>query len=307
MAALPEHTLSLLADRARLMGAVRQFFAENGFLEVDTPIAIQAPAPEANIEAIAAPEGWGDDQARFLRTSPELQMKRLVAAGAQQIFQIGSCFRANEVGRRHRPEFNMLEWYWAHADYRQLMQQAEMLVKHLAAAFHLPVVYQQVHLDWNSPFEILTVEDAFRKYAGVSTADALQADNFDLLLVEKVEPHLGIGRPTFLIDYPLELGALARQSASNPEVAERWELYIAGLELANAFGELTDAEEQHQRFLKEQQLRQQQGCTEYPLDADFLAELHRMPPTTSGCALGLDRLLMILTNASEINQVLLDF
>ena len=226
----------VLKLRAAMIRAIRRFFLDQDFLEIETPLRIPAPAPESHIDAVASGE-W------FLQTSPELCMKRLLAAGYPKIFQICKCFRAGERGDRHLPEFTMLEWYRAGTDYRTLMDDCEALIARVAGELGLgdAVSRQGGRIGLAPPWERITVREAFARYAGVSVEEALRRDRFDEIMVCAIEPHLGMERPVFLYEYPAALGALARVKAEDPEVAERFELYIAGLELANAFSELTDA------------------------------------------------------------------
>jgi lysyl-tRNA synthetase class 2 len=283
--------------RAVLIQALRTFFVDRGYLEVETPIRIPAPAPEAYIEPLTS-EGW------FLQTSPELCMKRLLAAGIPRIFQLCKCFRKGERGDRHLPEFTMLEWYAAKSDYRDLMTDCEALLRHLAAAMDKGGVleWQGRRIDLVPEWERITVAEAFHRYAPCTVEEALSQDQFDALLVEYVEPHLGMTTPTFLYDYPAALGALARLSPDDPAVAERFELYVAGLELANGFSELVDPAEQRTRFLAEQEIIRLQGRDPGPMPEVFLAELGGMPQA-AGIALGVDRLVMLFANADCIDQV----
>jgi lysyl-tRNA synthetase class 2 len=265
-------------------------------VEVETPVRVPAPALEEHIDAVPSGACW-------LRTSPELHMKRLVAGGAGRIFQLGPCFRAGEHGRRHRTEFTMLEWYCSPGDYLDVLRQTRGLLAAAAAACGFAGRYQGAPLDLTAEPELLTVDEAFRRYTGCPVHEALAGDQFELLLVERVEPHLGRGRPTFLLDYPVELGALARAKPGAPQWAERWELYLAGLELANAFSELTDAAEQRRRFAAAAEYRGRAGREVYPLDEAFLAALDAGLPPTGGCALGFDRLLMILADTTDMADV----
>lgn len=284
-----DRLLTVLHQRHELRQALRGHLLDHGFLEVETPVRVPAPALEDYVDAIPAHGAW-------LRTSPELHMKRLLAAGADRIFQLGPCFRLGEHGRRHRSEFTMLEFYQARVDYRELLRFTEGLVRHAATALNRPLAAP-------GPWEILTVHDAFARHAGTTPELALAQDRFERVLVEAVEPHLGATVPTFLIDYPAALGALARLKPGQPHLAERWELYVRGIELANAFSELTDPDEQRRRFMATAELRRRDGREVYPLDEAFLATLARMPPA-AGCALGVDRLLMVLTGATDIAAVL---
>ncbi|HEX9716233.1 MAG TPA: EF-P lysine aminoacylase EpmA [Desulfurivibrionaceae bacterium] len=291
---IPLHGLRL---RAVLIQALRTFFIDRGYLEVETPLRIPAPAPEAHIVPLTS-GGW------FLQTSPELCMKRLLAAGIPKIFQICKCFRKGERGDRHLPEFTMLEWYAAGSDYRDLMADCEALLRHLAVAMGKGGVleWQGRRIDLEPEWERITVAEAFRRYAPCTVEEALAQDRFDEMLVEYVEPHLGMATPTFLCDYPAALGALARLSPTDPTVAERFELYVAGLELANGFSELVDPVEQRARFLAEQEAIRLQGRASGPMPEVFLDSLESMPPA-AGIALGVDRLVMLFAGADDIDQV----
>lgn len=286
-----------LHQRASIIQSVRSFFIEAGFLEVETPLRIPAPAPEAHIEAIAS-ESW------FLQTSPELCMKRLVASGYPRIFQISHCWRGGERGRRHLSEFTMLEWYRAEADYTQLMADCQGLLLAVAQACGTAdsIQYQGHTIDLDREWEKLSVATAFKQLGGKSMGDALQDDSFDEVMVERIEPTLGLSRPTILYDYPIERAALARPKPDDNTVAERFELYLAGLELANGFSELTDPLEQRSRFSAEEALRRSMGLTPYPTAEKFLADLAYMPPT-AGIALGIDRLVMLFTDSTAIDEV----
>jgi lysyl-tRNA synthetase class 2 len=282
-----------LEQRARIVQTVRSFFVERDYLEVETPHRVPGNAPEAHIDAVTS-DGW------FLHTSPELCMKRLLAAGYPRLFQICRCWRADERGARHLPEFAMLEWYAAGCDYHQLMAECETLLAALVPAGSLN--YQGRTIDLSPPWERLTVAEAFEGYASLPLTEALATGRFDEIIALEIEPRLGLQRPTFLIEYPTELAALARRHPHRPQVAERFELYIAGLELANAFSELTDPVEQRRRFAIEEAVRQAAGKPPYPSPEPFLRELAAMPEA-AGIALGLDRLVMLLTGADTIDEV----
>ena len=287
----------VLRIRAAMTRSIRRFFQDQDFLECETPLRIPAPAPESNIDTVASGE-W------FLQTSPELCMKRLLAAGYPKIFQICKCFRAGERGALHLPEFTMLEWYRTGTDYRTLMDDCEGLIARVAGELGLggAVSWQGRRIALLPPWERITVREAFARYAGLSVEEALRRDCFDETMVCAIEPRLGMERPVFLYEYPAELAALARVNAENAEVAERFELYIAGLELANAFSELTDAAEQRRRFEEASRDRRLKNCPAHPLPERFLQALSRMPPS-AGIALGMDRLAMILTDQVKIDDV----
>ena len=290
--------LPVLVHRQSLLGAIRGFFLSRGYLEVQTPVRIPAPALEDYIDAEPAGE-------QFLRTSPELHMKRLLAAGCTRLFQLGPCFRRGEEGRRHLPEFTMLEWYRAPADYRDILADTVGLLCCAAAAVvgGTRLLYGGSEVDVEAPWEELTVDEAFSRHTRTTATQAVEAGEFERLLADSVEPHLGHGRPTVLFDYPLSLGGLARRKAGDPPRAERWELYVAGLELANAYSELTDAEEQRRRFAATAELRRRQGRPVYPMDQRFLDALDSGLPPCGGIALGVDRLLMVLCGAESLSDV----
>jgi lysyl-tRNA synthetase class 2 len=284
--------------RSRVLQAIRRFFVERDFIEVETPVRLSAPALEAHIDALAS-------GTRFLRTSPELHMKRLLADGHERIFQMGPCFRSGETGKLHNPEFTMLEWYRANAGYLDMLVDAKALL-----AFVTREVLGKTGFDFGGGrvdmmpvWDCLTVAEAFVQFAGWNPVAAFDPDRFDVDLVEKVEPGLPHDRPTVLKDYPAAAAALARLKPGNPAVAERWELYIGGMEIANAFSELTDAVEQRKRFEKCAAQRKAAGKDVYPLDEAFLAALAKGMPDCGGVALGVDRLAMLLTDSASIDQV----
>ena len=283
--------------RARMVQAMRRFFIERNYLEVETPFRVPALIPEEHIDAVPCGD-W------FLHPSPELCMKRLLAAGFGRIFQICKCFREGEKGVLHLPEFSILEWYRRDTDYTSLMQECRELITFTACALDCgsSIVYQEKVVNLKEPWERLSVREAFDRYASMSPEDALRYDRFDEIMVRYIEPHLGNERPTFLYDYPVSLGALARAKKEDPTVAERFELYIAGIELANAFSELTDIDEQRLRFKKTQEYRSSMGRPVYPVSERFLRALDTMPES-AGIALGVDRLAMIFTNSTSIDEV----
>ena len=283
--------LVCLSERARVLREIRAFFDARGFTEVETPVRIPAPAPEPHIDC--PPSGdW------FLRASPELQMKKLLAAGMERIYQIGPCFREGEKGSRHNPEFTMLEWYRANADYNDIAVDMEALVGEVLRTTGttgiLPVAT-------STPFPRMTVREAYLRWAGWDPVEAWDQDRFDFDMATKIEPNLPKG-PLFLMDYPAPAASLARLKADDPRVAERWELYVDGLELANAFTELTDPVEQRRRFEGARAERRALGEADYPLDEAFLDALARMPPS-GGVALGVDRLVMLACGVCDISEV----
>ena len=289
--------MSRLRLRNKIFRSIRDFFYNEDFLEIETPYIIPSPAPELNIDAIHA------DKNKYLHTSPELCMKRLLANGYSKIFQISKCFRAGERGHRHLPEFTMLEWYKAYGDYYSLMDDCEHLFSKIAMDINgsLDIDYDGLKLHLTTPWERLTVLEAFKKYAGITCESAIKEDLFDKVLVEKIEPNLGIPRPTFLYDYPSVLSSLARLKP-NSDIAERVELYVGGIELANGFSELTDPIEQRGRFEKELSQRGSLGKDLYSIPEKFLKDIEKMPES-AGIALGLDRLVMLFTGAERIDDV----
>jgi lysyl-tRNA synthetase class 2 len=302
-----------LEARARILRAVRAWFDEQGFLSVETPARVPAPGQEVHLDAFSAEGG------RYLVTSPEYHMKRLVGAGYERIVQIGKAWRAGEVGPHHQPEFLIAEWYRADAPLSAIADDCEALVRVAARAAGA----LNPALDLTGPFERTTVREVVRRHAGLElagdeSAEALAEkaraagvalgsathwdDVFFQLFLDRVEPRIGLGRPTFVFDWPAPLGALARRKQDDPRLVERFELYANGLELANAFGELTDAAEQRARFAAESAHRAQLGKAVYPPDERLLAALPRMPPT-AGVALGVDRLIMLALGARDIRDV----
>ena len=288
-----------LKKRAALIQAIRSFFIARDYLEVDTPCRLPVLIPEAHNEPVES----GD---HFLQTSPEICMKLLLAeTGCDKLFQICKCFRNNERGDRHLPEFTMLEWYRAHCDYHSLMDECEDMILEVArASGHDGYVWikdnKKVSLE--KPWDRLSVSEAFVQYSPVSMEQALKQETFDEILCRYIEPQLGISRPVFLYDYPVELGALARSKKENPSLAERFEIYIAGLELANGFSELTDQSVQQKRFEIELELIKKKGRTSAEVPQKFLEALPKMVDT-AGIALGVDRLVMILLGAETIDQI----
>jgi len=286
-----------LQQRASILQGIRQFFIEKGYLEVETPHRIPTPAPESHIDAI--PSGtW------FLHTSPELCMKRLMASGYEKIFQICRCWRERERGGLHLPEFTLLEWYRTGGDYHSLMEECEGLIRFVARAIGLgqKIIFRDREIDLSKPWQEISVKEAFRFYTKISITEALEQNLFDEIMVQEIEPNLGVEIPTFIYDYPAERGALARLKQEDPSVAERFELYIGGLELANGFSELVDSEEQRKRFHLENVNRQSIGKRIYSMPDKFLAELDNMPPS-AGIALGVDRLAMFFWDAKTIDEV----
>jgi lysyl-tRNA synthetase class 2 len=322
----------LLAARGRITAAARRFFEARGFVEVEAAILQLSPGNEAHLHAFAtelnAPDGTRSRL--YLHTSPEFACKKLLAAGERKIFDFARVFRNRERGALHHPEFTLLEWYRTQEPYEALMADcAALLAEAAQAAGARRLTFRdRIATPFAEP-ERMTVAAAFARFAGIDllatvsaeetdraalaaaagaagirvAADDTWADIFSRVLVERVEPNLGIGRPTILYEYPVAEAALARPAAADPRVAERFELYACGVELANAFGELTDPIEQRRRFEAEMAEKARLHGERYPLDEDFLAALKSMP-AASGIALGFDRLVMLLTGAPRIEQVM---
>ncbi len=291
-----------LQMRATLLRLIRSFFYERHFLEVDTPLRQPVLIPESTIVPLTA-------AGQYLQTSPELCMKRLLARGCSKLFQICPCFRKEEVGRLHLEEFTMLEWYRTGADYLTLMSDCEALLRFIVANMKSvdlpdPGNYQKKLLsktDIEPEWQRLSVAEAFGLFSPVPMAEALAKGSFDELLVEFIEPHLGVGVPTFLYDYPVELASLAKCRIENPEVAERFELYINGVELANGFSELTDSTEQRRRFGHEIVIMEECGRNGVEMPERFLDDLQKLD-LAAGIALGVDRLFMLLMEYDSLSK-----
>jgi lysyl-tRNA synthetase class 2 len=350
-----------LAARGRILAAARQFFADGGFIEVETPALQISPGLEPHLRAFATvlnDPREGKALPRYLHTSPEFAMKKLLAGGMSRIWQLCHVFRDGERGATHHPEFSMIEWYRTGATYRELMDDCEKLLRHCQRATATPASTptlprghgggsapeapgggrHEPHLSWRGatadarlPFERITVAEAFRHHANIDIlATAPDPRNPDLALLaaqaekigiaphpaddwedlyfriflDRIEPKLGIGAPTILYDYPISMAALSRPKPDDSRLAERFELYVCGLELANAFSELTDAAEQRARFIADQERKKSLYGETYPIDDDFLAALEHALPNCAGIALGFDRLVMLCTGAANIEEVL---
>ena len=319
-----------LMARSAVTKAIRAWFDEQGFAEVETAILQVSPGNETHLHAPRTElAGAGGERAtRYLRTSPEFACKKLLAAGEAKIFELARVFRDRERGDLHLPEFTMLEWYRANTTYDAVMADSVVIIAHAAQATGIGRFSFRGRIA--DPFaepELLTVAAAFERFAGIDllatidggegdraalalaareqvriTDDDTWSDIFSKVLVEHVEPNLGQGRLTVLFEYPAPEAALARAKASDPRVAERFEVYACGVELANGFGELTDAREQRHRFTLAMDEKQRRYRERYPLDEDFLDAVAKMPEA-SGVALGFDRLVMLASGALRIDQV----
>jgi elongation factor P--(R)-beta-lysine ligase len=319
-----------LGARGAITRAVRAWFDEQGFVEVETGILQVSPGNETHLHAPRTElmDAGGARRTRYLRTSPEFAAKKLLAAGEAKIFEFARVFRDRERGDLHLPEFTMLEWYRADAAYDAVMADSVVVVAHAAQATGIGrFSFRGRSADPFAEPELVTVAAAFERFAGVDLLatvagdvgdraalaaaasakvriadDDTWSDIFSKVLVEHVEPNLGQGRLTVLFEYPAPEAALARAKRSDPRVAERFEIYACGVELANGFGELTDAPEQRRRFMQAMDEKQRRYGERYPLDEDFLDAVARMPEA-SGVALGFDRLVMLASGALRIDQV----
>ena len=286
-----------LEIRSRIIQLTRSFFLEQGFLEVDTPIRVPAVAPEQFITPIPS-EDW------FLSTSPELHMKRLLACGYDKLFQISRCFRRGEVGRLHNPEFTMLEWYRRDAGYEETVEETEGLFLSLSDRLGSGqrIRYQGIDIDLHTPWPRITVSDAFIHAAQWDPVAKPDEERFDLDLVTKVMPGFDSEMPTVLTGYPAAMASLARLNADDKRIAERAEVFIAGLELANAYSELNDAHEQRRRFESEAEVIRRAGG-KANLSETFLEAVSHLPPC-GGIALGIDRLVMLFCDTRSIQDVI---
>tara|TARA_X000001036_G_C20672880_1_gene803114 strand:- start:797 stop:1768 length:972 start_codon:yes stop_codon:yes gene_type:complete len=305
-----------LLKRAQIMRAVRSYFDSEGFLEVETPIMQVMPGADVHIHGYALENGL------YLHNSPEFEMKKLLVAGCEKIYQICKVFRKEEVTKLHSPEFTMLEWYRAGADFVDLITDCKSFITACVDKFEYNGVICDPHQDWH----IMTVAEAFEKFADIDIAACLNDpiafmaasrqvgvrvtatdgwdDVFHAVMAERIEPYLGMGVPTVLCDYPASMASLSRKKVGDERWAERFELYICGVELANAYSELTDAQEQKTRFERDMFEKERIYGERYPIDEDFLKALEHGMPECAGIALGLDRLVMLACGAQNINQVL---
>jgi elongation factor P--(R)-beta-lysine ligase len=322
----------LLRMRGEIVHALRDLFAEFGFIEVETPALQVSPGNEIHLQAFGTELAHADRRdRRYLRTSPEFACKKLIAAGERRIVEFARVFRNGERSALHHPEFTMLEWYRAHESYETIMDDCIAVIAQAAStAGSRQFVWRERSADPFASPERITVAHAFAEHAGIDLLATLSEDDgpdceqlgaaardagvaiadddgwgdiFSRVMTERIEPHLGLRRATILDEYPAEMSALARPKASDPRVAERFEIFLCGVELANGFGELTDADEQRRRLLAQMDAKQHIYNERYPVDEDFISALRLMPPT-SGVALGLDRLIMLAAGATHIEQVL---
>lgn len=325
-----------LDQRNKVLAAIRAYFGREGFSEVETPALQISPGMEPHLQAFATlleSPFQNIPEVRYLHTSPEFTMKKLLVAGAGDIFQMARCYRNRERSSTHHPEFTMLEWYRVGVSYTKIMEDCETLLRTCLVAVpeRKAFTWNGVSCDPAAKWERLSVCEAFEKHAGVNllatidndispSASALAReaerinvrcsasdsweDIFFRIFLERIEGMLGVGVPTILYDYPVSMAALSRPKSSDPRLAERFELYVCGLELANAFSELTDARVQRARFLADCEKKQALYGYQFPIDEDFLAALEYGYPESAGIALGVDRLVMLVTGAKQIDDVL---
>lgn len=319
-----------LKQRSRVLGALRAWFAQEGFDEVQTPVLQVSPVMDAHIHAFKTVLKGPDLQPlgdMYLHTSPEFAMKKLLVAGCEKIYQLAPVFRNGDDTRLHSPEFTLLEWYRTGTDYTAMMADCESMLRFVARALDLTHYrFEGKACDPFAPWQRISVREAFSQYAGIDLDACLEDsaklraalmrigvrcadddgwdDLFFRVMAAKIEPFLGHNVPAILYDYPASMASLSRKKPDDPRYAERFELYVCGVELANAFSELTDAAEQAARFKEEMDVKERLYGERYPIDQGFIAALEHGLPESSGNALGFDRLVMLASNAAHIHQVL---
>lgn len=322
--------METMKQRARVVGGIREFFGSEGFLEVETPELVRLPGMEPYLDVFETQfvDAQGKAEDRYLITSPEYALKKLLVAGYEKVFQICKSFRNKETDSElHNPEFSLLEWYRAFASYEEIMEDTERLVEFLAQKLHgrPELVYKGRTVDVSTPWPRVRVKDLFEQHAGIEVETFEDEETFRVAVREKgyavgdespyedlffsvfmneIEPKLGLEKPVIVYEYPMSMAALAKQCPDDARYAERFEVYIAGVELCNAFTELNDPEEQRQRLEQEHEERVKMGKTDYPVDQSFLRALEFGMPPSGGNALGVDRLVMLLTDTPDIRDVL---
>jgi EF-P lysine aminoacylase GenX len=323
----PEHW-RVFRQREAIIDDIRRFFKHEGFLEVQTPSLSPFLIPESYLEVFETKlrDKQGRENKAYLTPSPELWHKKLLAAGSGNIFEITKSFRNTDIGGHfHNPEFTLLEWYRVGADYQETMRDCENLIRFLNKN-RPTITYQEKSLNISQPFEKISVIKAFKRYAGISAKmlfseeglkkvaakkgfgpreDETWEDLYNFIYMKEIEPNLGQERPTIIYDFPAQFAPLAKPSDKDSRVKERFELYLFGIELADAYSELINSEEQKKQFAREQRQRRLLGKIEIKPDWDFIAALKSGLPSCSGVALGVDRLLMILTDKTDIDEVIL--
>ena len=321
--------------REKVVDAIREYFKKEGFHEVDTPLLVQSPGTEPYLEVFESElvtPGFKNKKS-YLLTSPELSMKKLLSSGMGSIFTICKSFRnAEGLSSFHNPEFSILEWYHVDADYTDVMNDCENLFLYILNKLELnkdennKLEYQGVVYDLSTPWERISVSEAFLKYANIKQDEMLDRiklleiakqkgyqvsdqttweEAYNQILLNEIEPHLGKDKPTILYDYPASQAALSKKKKADPRFAERFEFFIGGIELGNAFSELTDADEQETRMVGDLKYRKELGKVEYKIDNDFIEALRFGMPKTGGIAVGVDRLVMLFSNSASIKDTLL--
>lgn len=319
----------LFRIRAEVLQSVRDYMRGQGFLEIESPILTPYPTLDNHIDSIecVVDSPAGQPHTFYLHTSPEHAMKKLIAADSGPIFYIGKVFRNNEVTRLHNPEFTLLEWYRMDADYRDIMNDTRSIICHIGQTVFSKMCFHYAShiIDLSAPWRKMSLDELFQIHYAIKPGDMLklkclktaaikhqvhfrEEDDwetlFHRLFLEKIEPTLGVPEPVFITDFPVELGLMARRKAENPGLAERAELYIAGLEMSNGYSELTDPDEQLIRFENQQKLKRNERPGRYPIDLELIGMMKEKFPACAGMALGIDRLLMFFMNKSRIQDVI---
>ncbi|MFC1569506.1 EF-P lysine aminoacylase EpmA [bacterium] len=321
---------SVFRIRSQILQGIREFFNKKNFLEIEAPTLTPYPTLDNNIDSIKCEIDTPDNQTKtlYLHTSPEHAMKKLLAAGSDNIYYLGKVFRNNELTRLHNPEYTMVEWYRLEADYHDIMKDTQDLISTIVDKLFgsFTFKYQNRVVDLIPPWPIISISELFKNTFELSSSELLSEESLQLaaerysihyskkddwetlfhrLFMDKIEPNLGIPQPVFIIDYPQKIGLMARSKSEDSRFVERVELYIAGLELANGYSELTDPNEQLQRFSKQQKIKKDYNSKNYPIDHELIDAMKLGLPNCAGIALGIDRLLMFLLNKTEIQDVIL--
>ncbi|MBI2038128.1 MAG: EF-P lysine aminoacylase GenX [Candidatus Magasanikbacteria bacterium] len=315
--------------RIEIIKLIREFFWSQNFVETDTPIAVKLASqePYLNPLPITIHDPYGKAENFYLRTSPEYSLKKLLAAGYEKIFEIGKCFRDYEsFGGNHNTEFTMLEWYRAPGTYQEIMDDTENLFRFIGEKLNVnSLTYKDKTVSISAAWDRLSVKEVWQQFIGVNLDNYLETDKlaelaqskgctvskedayediFYKIFLNEIEPHLGVAKPVFIYDYPVQMTSLSRLCEYDNRYAERFELYMGGLEVANAFGELTDATEQEKKLEEDKEKRKQLGKPVWPVDKDFIAALKSGMAPAGGIALGVDRMVGLFTGAKDINEVI---
>jgi lysyl-tRNA synthetase class 2 len=322
--------ITYLKKREQILDAIRVFFKSDGFLEIDSPLMVKSPGMEPYLEVFETKllDDQGHSERAFLLTSPEYALKKLLVAGIPKLFSICKSFRNGEgKSRKHNPEFSIMEWYRTHAGYREIMADCENLFLHLAKTMggSSQWRYQGKVYDLSTPWERLSVAEAFQRYCGIDTETLLDEEKllqkgkergfsvtgettweqiYNQFFLNDIEPHFGVDRPTIIYDFPASQASLSKKKPEDSRFAERFEFYIAGIEMGNAFSELTDSEEQLRRFEIEKAERKALGKVMYDIDMDYIEALRAGLPATGGIAVGIDRIVMFFADAPTIQDIM---